>query len=616
MVLTPLADITPPFWSHVIKALLTAYRDHGIDDELRIKEMTELAAQIEQRTLCYQDFIHRLNNALVLIKRDDLIWLLPNYIQANQLDLLFLKMLAAKNLKQGLNDLLKFKTLIFFKQVELKVVVKEGFVSIGLIYVGCEPEDCLQRYLDFSVMLLFYICRAILGQKFKVESVIFPVSHPSVDEKMIENTQTSVLFKGDKYLIIFDSDLLTTPSFFYNPTLRKRLRQLVEQQLISTKLYQQLSEQVLAFINQADLPAQVTFAEVCNALGISESQARRKLREENNSFKKISNWWFYQAAVSELISTNKKIEVIALELGYSERASFDRAFKALLGTSAAQFREFGKRFGYQRSTDFFTDTVDNLPPIPESCQSILQLKTEELNIPKAVAIIEKDPIFSGRILGLASKATFGSPPTSVRDAIGRTLGIERVKSLSAVFLAKDQLGELVVNLDVDKLIRAIMLAPWLHLKIRKKIFCDYDSTLDEQVLLLGLLGMLLVFHKADMLNAQTSQVFNRSADFFQFMRELNTQCKVSLFSTSAILLAAWGLSDKLVKTLSGLDVQIQENSFIDNRQASLVLALSMAMTAAFEHFTEPEQLVSVTSLLERETLEMLLEEARNQLKAV
>ena len=97
-------QMTPLFWGHIIKAALTYCRDQNISNELVTKRMLSLCERIDNRSLPYKDFVSELHWFTTTISDDELIWQLPKYIKANQLDIVFVYILAAKDLKQALND--------------------------------------------------------------------------------------------------------------------------------------------------------------------------------------------------------------------------------------------------------------------------------------------------------------------------------------------------------------------------------------------------------------------------------------------------------------------------------------------------------------------------------
>lgn len=77
-------------------------------------------------------------------------------------------------------------------------------------------------------------------------------------------------------------------------------------------------------------------------------------------------------------------------------------------------------------------TIAALPPLPATAQEILACFGDEFIDADAVAIVvENDPAICGRLLGLSNSSYFGlaEPITDIREAIGRVLGVDTVRSL-------------------------------------------------------------------------------------------------------------------------------------------------------------------------------------------
>ena len=64
----------------------------------------------------------------------------------------------------------------------------------------------------------------------------------------------------------------------------------------------------------------------------------RKLAKENTNFQEIKHRVWREAACQMLLESNRSVSEIALELGFSEAASFSRAFKRWTGFSPRGFR--------------------------------------------------------------------------------------------------------------------------------------------------------------------------------------------------------------------------------------------------------------------------------------
>ncbi len=79
--------------------------------------------------------------------------------------------------------------------------------------------------------------------------------------------------------------------------------------------------------------------EVAKALAMSTRSLRRKLKGEHTSFKQILDQERQQIAIQLLKGSNMKLDEVAFQLGYSDTASFSRAFRRWKGCSPGEFRK-------------------------------------------------------------------------------------------------------------------------------------------------------------------------------------------------------------------------------------------------------------------------------------
>jgi len=79
--------------------------------------------------------------------------------------------------------------------------------------------------------------------------------------------------------------------------------------------------------------------EVAEELGLNLRSLRRKLEAEGSSFRLLQDEARRQLAEQLLTSTDMKVEELAFHLGYSDAASFTRAFRRWHERSPGEYRK-------------------------------------------------------------------------------------------------------------------------------------------------------------------------------------------------------------------------------------------------------------------------------------
>ncbi|GLX85117.1 hypothetical protein tloyanaT_13690 [Thalassotalea loyana] len=331
-----------------------------------------------------------------------------------------------------------------------------------------------------------------------------------------------------------------------------------------------LSEAVTQKLLVSPLPAALTLEQCAKELHMSTTSFRRKLANDDTSYKAIQTKFLNALCVESLRKNSIKIDELAFKLGYSERATFERAFKQKFNITPSQYRNLANTSQTHDQKTTFSQIIDSLPPMPKSCAELIKYKaTGNIDLDRVVDIIELDPVFTGRVMGQASTAVYGKTPADLHEAIGRNIGIDNVINFAVLYGIGDALNEVVDEQLLKTYHRSFSLAAncltWF--KNRKLFDQSVDYAISQQVLMFGLIGIFLLNHrempKADYVIPAVEGIDELSI----LNKQLEKVCGVSIFSASALMLSQWHIDVNVVKWLLALDkLKLKAGNLTGNKQ--------------------------------------------------
>jgi AraC-like DNA-binding protein len=145
-------------------------------------------------------------------------------------------------------------------------------------------------------------------------------------------------FNRPNTAISFDAGYLDLPVVQNEGSIKEFLRTAPESILLKYKNGSSISAKVRRRLRQR-LPGDVPdFEELAVDLNIAPATLRRRLHEEGASYQGIKDQLRRDLAISYLSDSDRNVMDIALELGFSERSAFHRAFRKWTGASPGEFR--------------------------------------------------------------------------------------------------------------------------------------------------------------------------------------------------------------------------------------------------------------------------------------
>tara|TARA_R110001583_G_scaffold195064_1_gene368895 strand:- start:13728 stop:14879 length:1152 start_codon:yes stop_codon:yes gene_type:complete len=360
-----------------------------------------------------------------------------------------------------------------------------------------------------------------------------------------------------------------------------------------------ITEAVNILLTKSAVPATLTIEQCAVALAMSMTSFRRKLGQEETSFKLIQQKYLNELCVHALLTKHVSIDSLVVKLGYSERATFERAFRHKFDITPAQFRELSLFGDDKKNKQNLSIIAQNMPPLPDSCQQLIKEKDlDSFDLQRVIDIIAIDLIFTGRLMGLASRAIYGKTPNTIQEAISRNLGINTVVNLAVVYSVKDALAKHVDQEVITQSTHAFLMAPKFFQLMRKSagIEVKFDIAHVEQVLVFALLGVLLLCHKSTPKHQLMLHSLRGIDDLNLLNHYIHESMDMSIFSASTLMLSLWHIDASVIKQLNHLD-KVSKQQVKGTKQDELVLFMLSCLYVLATGKKDYSELVQKAELL-------------------
>lgn len=539
-----------------LRVLLVTASNYGTVTESVMAIYTHCLKDLKQDALDERRFENYLSQIYLELKQPMIVWKMLERTNMNNLSrklpiLCYLS--SCRNAKNCLSEVVRLQSILLSPTIKIRLLKESDNIVIEV----CETNSkwLTKHYRsDFAITLVLYSLRQHVGPDFDYLEIRVPTSRPQFFVDEIRPFTKALIKKHDSPMqAVISNEKLMSNNTFFDQFVHEQWRDKVEKIYSSSVVSESVTNKVISILEANDKPAAQTLDTLAIFLAMSKSTLRRNLESERASFKDIQKRFLHELSVSSLLTTDIDIGALALKLGYSERSTFERGFKQRTGRTPSQFRELAKGVFEQQKDLDIEGIANSMPPLPESClQLIGDFNGGTLTVDSAVKIIEKDPIFISRVLGLASRAIYGGSPKSLADAVGHKLGLEAVKNLAVVFATKDSLKNKLKGIDVDAHIYAFLAGPRIYQLLRKSSSLNVKAKLEglNQTLTIGALGFLLMSHKNLKEHSTFAKLVDESEDLQSLFEAVNQFLDYSIFGTSILLLSYWGIGNEVIKNLS------------------------------------------------------------------
>ncbi|HEY2462585.1 MAG TPA: AraC family transcriptional regulator [Steroidobacteraceae bacterium] len=244
--------------------------------------------------------------------------------------------LSCKTLRQALDRSLRFFALILDDiSGSAERDAKEARIVLHERAPGVSQRVFAHELL---LMLLYGLSCWLVGRRIPILRTEFSYAEPAHSAEYRLMYCADLRFNRRNTLLAFEASYLDLPVVQNERSAKEFLRTAPESILLKYKNGSSLSARVRRRLRQF-LPGTVPdFEELAEEMSMTPATMRRRLHEEGETYQSIKDQLRRDLAISYLSHSRRSVMDIALELGFSERSAFHRAFRKWTGASPGEFR--------------------------------------------------------------------------------------------------------------------------------------------------------------------------------------------------------------------------------------------------------------------------------------
>ena len=199
-------------------------------------------------------------------------------------------------------------------------------------------DTCLYKFvveMQFGIILSLH--RDVMGPSFAAREIHVTYGPPADAERYPDIFGSPVLFGKSENALLFDAAWLDGTPNLGNENTYATVVALCDGLMEEFRLHIGLVGKVRRAV-MINLMRPTNFDDIAKSLNMSARSLRRKLREEDTSFRKLVDELRREIAIKYLRDTDLTVEDIAEALGFSDGANFRHAFRRWTKASPHEFR--------------------------------------------------------------------------------------------------------------------------------------------------------------------------------------------------------------------------------------------------------------------------------------
>jgi AraC-like DNA-binding protein len=276
------------------------------------------------------------------VNDDEFLGLTEQKVKRGMFALLAERLINCKTLEEVLMHTSDFYQLTG-DQLQLEIETKGTYVVCSLTInfekkrIGSTPDSLLTELL----LLIFHRFSSwLIGELIPLNKVCVKHTQPEHHEEYRLMFPCRCEFEHKQNGLVFDAKYLLSPIVQHADSLSEYLNQVPLQWFRKQSYYDTYSAKVIRVLENAVLEKETHLESVASTLNMSARTLRRKLIVEGCRFQQLKDNTRRDKAINLLEQDELTIAQIGLAIGFTELATFSRAFKHWTGVSPSTYRRY------------------------------------------------------------------------------------------------------------------------------------------------------------------------------------------------------------------------------------------------------------------------------------
>jgi len=277
-----------------------------------------------------------------LVSGDELLGFTEQKVKVGMFTLLAEHLITCKTLEGVLAHSQKFYN-ITGDQLQLKVEKKGSQVSVS-VNANFKPNSENSSANSVLIELLLLICHRfpswLVGRVIPLSYIHVKHAKPTHHEEYRLMFPCPCIYQSTNNTLVFDAKYLNLPVIQTPDDLVKYAHQIPLQWFKKQAYYYTSSAQVLRILESSLLDKESNLEHVAAKLNMTSRTLRRKLIAEGSRFQQLKDNTRRDKAINLFEQADLTIAQIGLAVGFTELATFSRAFKHWTGVSPNTYRNY------------------------------------------------------------------------------------------------------------------------------------------------------------------------------------------------------------------------------------------------------------------------------------